>query len=137
VHVIDTSAFAKFLLREPGWQEIIPFLEPEASPRTVEILAVEMMNVIWKYARNGAITEDQGIALYGYIRRMIAAGLPVVEENAAYGEDALHIAFQHDIPVYDALFLAQAEARTAPLVTADRIQADVAAARAIPCTRLI
>ena len=41
----------KVLMKEEGWEKIIPYLNPRLEPHAIDILTAETMNVIWKYMR--------------------------------------------------------------------------------------
>ncbi len=125
--VIDTSAFSKFLLREENWEKVLSYLDPNSKPHAVDMLIVEGANVIWKYAEKyGWITEEQAFELYENMMRLVNEKVIVVESSENYLKRALEIAIEYDIPVYDSLFLSQAEALKAKLVTTDKIQRKVA-----------
>jgi len=75
VIVVDSSAFLKLLLREDGLEEVIPYLEPEMNPHAVDLLAIEVANVVWKYVTKfGLITRRQALKLLEYAGRLIEEG---------------------------------------------------------------
>lgn len=109
--VIDTSAFSKFLLREENWEKVLSYLDPNSESHAVDMLIVEGASVIWKCAEKyRRITREQAFELYKNMMRL-------VDENF---KRALEIAVEYDIPVYDSLFLSQAEALKAKLVASDK-----------------
>ncbi|MCD6157777.1 MAG: type II toxin-antitoxin system VapC family toxin [Euryarchaeota archaeon] len=131
--VIDSSAFSKFLIREEGWEKVVPYLDPSVEPRAVDILIVEVSNVIWKYMEKyKLIKEEQALKLYEQMMRLIKEEIIVIEPSVKYLQDALKIAMGYSITVYDALFLAQAKALNAKLVTSDRRQKEIAEDIGIP-----
>lgn len=131
--VIDSSAFSKFLIREEGWEKVVPYLDPSVEPRAVDILIVEVSNVIWKYMEKyKLIKEEQALKLYEQMMRLIKEEIIVIEPSVKYLRDALKIAMGYSITVYDALFLAQAKALNAKLVTSDRRQKEIAEDIGIP-----
>jgi len=133
VIVIDSSAFSKFLIREEGWEKVVPYLDPSVEPRAVDILIVEVSNVIWKYMEKyKLIKEEQALKLYEQMMRLIKEEIIVIEPSVKYLQDALKIAMGYSITVYDALFLAQAKALNAKLVTSDRRQKEIAEDIGIP-----
>ena len=121
--VIDTSAFMKFLLHEDGWQDVHPYLTTALSPETVDLLVAESANVLWKSARCGLIEKEQVPELFSSIELLYTKGPLTLKPATQFMADALTIALSLDIPVYDALFIAQACTDHATLVTADRKQA--------------
>jgi len=133
VIVIDSSAFSKFLIREEGWEKVVPYLDPSVEPRAVDILIVEVSNVIWKYMEKyKLIKEEQALKLYEQMMRLIKEEIIVIEPSVKYLRDALKIAMGYSITVYDTLFLAQAKALNAKLVTSDRRQKEIAEDIGIP-----
>ena len=78
--VIDSSAFSKFLIREEGWEKVVPYLDPSVEPRAVDILIVEVSNVIWKYMEKyKLIKEEQALKLYEQMMRLIKEEIIVIE----------------------------------------------------------
>ena len=125
--VIDSSAFSKFLMKEEGWEKVIPYLDPSLEPHTVDMLTIETTNVIWKYMRKyRLITREQAIGLYKQMRKLIEEEVIILEPSEKYLREALEIAVDYDLPIYDSLFLAQARNLKAKLITSDRRQRDVA-----------
>lgn len=121
--VIDTSAFSKFLLKEENWDNVLPYLDPNLEPHSVDMLIVEGANVIWKYAEKyRGITKEQAFELYKNMMRLVDEKVIVVEPSKNYLKRSLEIAMEYDIPVYDSLFLSQAKALKAKLVTSDKGQ---------------
>ncbi len=127
VRVIDTSAFSKFLLKEEGWEEVVPYLRPEEEPVTVELLLVETTNVLWKHAlRMKTIEKEKAEELFEGVMELVESRALKVEDNAKYLSEAFGIALEKGITVYDALFIAQAKALNATLVTCDEKQGEIA-----------
>ena len=125
--VIDTSVFSKFLLREESWEKVVTYLDPNLEPHTVDLLIVEGTNVIWKYAKKyGMISEKQAFELYEYMMKLINENVIIVESSKNYLKRALEIAVEYDTTIYDCVFLSQAEALNAKLVTSDKGQMQVA-----------
>ncbi|MFA4669698.1 type II toxin-antitoxin system VapC family toxin [Pyrococcus kukulkanii] len=125
--VIDTSAFSKVLIREEGWEEVVPYLKPEREPYTVEMLIIEAANVLWKYVtKYKAFSQEKAEELYDAMIELVKEGLLKVESNSKYLNEALGIAIKEGIAVYDALFIAQALSLNAPLLTCDEKQGETA-----------
>ncbi len=124
--VIDTSTFLKFLLGEENWEKVLCYMDPNSEPHTVDMLIVEGTNVIWKYAKKyGMITKGQAFELYGQMMKLVNEKVIIVESSENYLKRALEIAMEYDIPIYDSLFLSQAEALKVKLVTSDKRQEHV------------
>jgi len=127
VIVIDSSAFSKFLMKEEGWEKIIPYFDPSLEPHAVDMLIIETTNVIWKYMKKyRLITREQAIGLYEQMRKLIEEEVIILEPSEKYLQEALKIAINYDIPIYDSLFLAQARSLRAELITSDKRQKEVA-----------
>ncbi len=108
-------------------------MDPSVEPRAVDILIVEVSNVIWKYMEKyKLIKEEQALKLYEQMMRLIKEEIIVIEPSVKYLRDALKIAMGYSITVYDTLFLAQAKALNAKLVTSDRRQKEIAEDIGIP-----
>lgn len=132
--VIDSSAFSKFLLKEEGWDKVITYLNPNLEPRAVDILTVETTNAIWKYMRKyNLITEEQGLALYEQMTKLVREKVLTLERSEKYLSEALKVAINYNLPVYDCLFLSQAKNLKAKLVTSDKGQRDVAGMIGLEC----
>ena len=127
MRVIDTSAFSKFLLKEEGWERVVPYLRPEEEPVTVELLLIETANVLWKHAvRMKTIEKEKAEELFGGVMALVESSALKVEENSKYFGEAFRIALEKGITVYDALFIAQAKALNATLITCDEKQGEIA-----------
>ena len=120
---IDTSAFMKYLLHEKGWQEVHHYLTTAVSPTSVDLLVIGSANVLWKSVRKGFIQKEQVTELCAIMDLRYTKGPLALEPATRYSPDALAIALSQEIPVYNALFIAQARARHVALVTSDRQQA--------------
>ena len=125
--VIDSSAFSKFLLREENWEKIIPYFDPDLEPHAVDMLIIETTNVIWKYMKKyKLITREQALGLYEQMRKLIEEEVIILEPSEKYLQEALKIAMDYDLSIYDSLFLAQARNLRAELITSDKRQKEVA-----------
>jgi len=132
VIVIDTSAFTKFLLQEKDWQDVVQYIEPKAQPYTVEMLFTESTNVIWKYVKKNLISKEEGFEFFEDLKSIYETQTITAENNLRYGNLALNIGFSHDIPIYDSLFIAQAQHYCVSLITCDKKQAAIADKMNIP-----
>ena len=125
--VVDSSAFTRFLIKEEGWEKLIPYLNPDAEPCSVDLLIVETANAIWKYVeRFKRIDEDQGLNLLKRVMRLVEEGVLRLESASSYLRRALEISLRYRITVHDSLFIAQARSLNAKLVTSNRKQAEAA-----------
>ena len=125
--VIDSSAFSKFLLREENWEKVIPYLDPSLEPHAVDMLTIETTSVIWKYMRKyKLIMREQALGLYEQMTKLVREEVVILEPSEKYLQEALKIAMDYDLPIYDSLLLAQARNLKAKLITSDKRQRDVA-----------
>ncbi|GAB6101317.1 type II toxin-antitoxin system VapC family toxin [Thermococcus atlanticus] len=125
--VIDTSALCKFLLKEEGWMEVVPYLQPESNAHAVEMLLTETTNVIWKNVRiYRNLRREDGEKLLSALELLVDKGVITIKENRKYLRRAFELSVEHNIAIYDALFIAQAQKLNATLVTCDEKQGKVA-----------
>lgn len=122
--VIDSSALAKYLLREEGWRGVEKYLlKPTYS---IDHIVKEVSNAIWKHAIvHGYISKDMALNVYSLLKRLIEEEIIVLETQEKYIDKAIEIALDNKITVYDALYIAQA-INYDELVTSDKVQAIVA-----------
>ncbi len=114
--VVDASVLVRVLLKEPSWEEI----ELDSSTATLDYAFVEGMNAIWKAIRTGRATEEAGRNLITVLK-LIGEGMLTFEAQNFF-ERGLEIALEENITIYDALYIALAEALNAEFLTADEKQ---------------
>jgi len=124
VIVIDSSALAKYLLREVNWALVEGFLAKGLY--TVNHALKEVSNAIWKHAVvRKRIPGKLGLKVYEQLKRLVDGRVLILEEEDKYLDKAVNIAMRYGITVYDSLYIAQA-LKLGELVTSDRKQAEVA-----------
>jgi predicted nucleic acid-binding protein len=122
--VIDSSILAKFILREEGWEGIRDVIS--RKPYTLELAMEEVANAIWRRITLLAdISIEKAFTLLSDLLEMKKT-LLIVEPQDHYLNQALKIAVENKISIYDALFIAQAITKQATLVSSDREQCRVA-----------
>lgn len=113
--VVDASVAAKWLVPEEGSEAALAVLKADTALIAPTLVLVEVINVLWKRCRAGQLSlahAEAGLAaLQGYFNELVVDGELI--------ERALTLALALDHPVYDCLYVALAEARDCPLVTAD------------------
>ena len=125
--VVDSSAFIRFLIKEEGWERLIPYLNPGAEPCSVDLLIIETANAIWKYVeRFKRIDENQGLNLLERVMKLVEEDVLRLESALSYLREAWKISLRYRITVYDSLFIAQARSLNVKLITSDRKQVEVA-----------
>jgi predicted nucleic acid-binding protein len=126
VIVIDASALAKYILKEPGWREINKLIA-ENDVVSVNLVLVEVANAIWK---NTVVFRGDDVSTayerYRLLKRLVSEGVIELEDEARFLDDALGIALETRLTIYDSLCLAQAQRRGAILLTSDKKQGEVA-----------
>jgi len=123
VKVIDSSILAKYLLKEEGWRRVAETLRER--PFTLDLAVKETANALWRrVVLLRDIDVDKASTLLDDLLKLKKALR--VEPQDRYLRAAFEIAITHRITVYDALFIAQARAKNAVLVTADEKQYSIA-----------
>jgi len=116
VIVIDASVLVKVLLKEPGWESVT--IDPEMA--TLDYALVGGMNAIWKAVKQGRTTNERAKNLINVLKLLGDSMLLFRAEN--FFERGLEIALSENITIYDALYIALAEALKAEFHTADERQ---------------
>lgn len=118
--VIDASIAVKWVLPEPGSDQAGALLVALASGKlTVEIpdiCVAEITSVLWKRCRRDELTPRQARRAQALLLEALPSPTPSVQLVPA----ALEIALAYRHSVYDCIYVALAELRRCPLVTADR-----------------
>jgi predicted nucleic acid-binding protein len=129
--VIDSSALAKFILREKGWERVRDVLRER--PRTLDLAVKEAANAIWRRAVHlKDIDIEKALQILDNLLSVKKAVIEI-DPQELYLKQALRIAIDHGITIYDALFIAQALNRKAALVTSDKEQCEIASKHGIKC----
>ena len=125
VIVVDASALAKYILREDNWRSIRSFLEKETI--SLDHVVKEVANAIWKKSAM-LKQEPPNIAKMRLqlLRKLVDEDVVKIEDELMYLDKAFEIAIENGLTVYDALYIAQAIAHHAELLTSDKRQAEVA-----------
>ena len=120
--VIDASVLAKYVLLEPEWKRVEGLLMGDAV--SLDYALAEVSNALWKHhVLYGRISREE------FERRSkVIDFLPnvlLLESGTDYLQVARKIAVEHRIPIYDALYIAQA-LKYESLVTGDEKQGKIA-----------
>ena len=122
VIVIDASSLAKYVLREENWKEVRNYLLEES--RSLSLALAEVSNAIWKHCvLYGRISREQASKMFKALDKL--KDVVSFEPFQKYLENAVNIAMDNKITVYDALYIAQAM-ETGKLLTSDDRQKSVA-----------
>jgi predicted nucleic acid-binding protein len=124
--IVDTSAFVRYLSREPGWERGGTYLD---RPLTVALALKEVSNALRTKTLNGEIDRQVAIQLISKLSMMVK-----LVDHGDLLVDSYQIAVNNRITVYDALFIAAALWSSEDLVTCDVRQATVARAMGVKVT---
>ena len=120
--VIDASALASFILLEPGWDKLAPYMK---EGLTVDHAIKEVLNAIWKAQRKGLLEEKNAKMKASLLIELTKVNIHLIDEKTLI-EDAFDISLRDKITVYDALYIALALKKLLPLLTLDELQASAA-----------
>ena len=120
IYVIDTSALVKYVLPaeyDDNLERIIS-LHQESGIQLVapDFILVECANVLWKVARR---VDTPGEDVMERLDRLRRINIRLVSQTDLL-DDALRIALNIEITVYDALYCALARRENAEIITEDR-----------------
>ena len=121
--VVDSSALIAFFLREEGWRSIAKYMIQTIS---VDLALKEFYNALWKSVNiRKHISLDDVAKILNLFQSYIEKNM-LIEPEIKYLNKAFKIALDHNITVYDALYVAQALQHGKPLLTLDQKQREVA-----------
>ena len=120
--VIDASALASFILLEPGWDRLAPYMK---NGVTIDHAIKEVLNAIWKAQHRGLIGVKDAKKKASILVELTKINIRLFDEKMLVNE-AFDISLRYKITIYDALYIALALKRRLPLLTLDEIQASVA-----------
>ncbi len=118
--VIDASVAVKWYLPEPN-QELADALRARSEEGVIslaapELLTIEVASAVWKRARRSQLDIHRALEIVQDLQRTPLRWRSTRE----LVEPATRIALQWGCTVYDAMYLALAEAHDTQVVTADR-----------------
>ena len=118
--VVDASVGIRLFLPEEHAEQVQKLFESALDDPTDTIFVpdlffIECANVLWKKVRRGEYSQDMARQNLADLR---ALGLPTTPTSELMAR-ALEIACEHGVTAYDACYVALAEMKEAPLLTAD------------------
>ena len=113
--IVDASVAIKWAIDEPSHGAARKLIALTAQLTAPDIIHAEVVNVCRKKVRRGELESAQGALVLATIQAII----PAVEPTAVYAERAFTLALALDHHAYDCFYLAQAEAASGIMVTAD------------------
>ena len=112
--VVDASVAAKWVIQEPCSAEAASLLECETLHAPSHWRA-EAVNVLWAKVFRGELTASDAEERMVVLMRAPVVDVPISDLMPR----ALAISIAHSITIYHSLYVALAERRDIPLVTAD------------------
>lgn len=112
--VVDASVAVKWIAAEPGYERALTLLD-RTDLIAPYLLAVELANALRRKVEAGEVLNDQ--AVQGIQRVMERVELTVPDFALLSRAFAIGLELHH--PIYDCLYLAVAEARSATFATFD------------------
>jgi len=126
VIVIDASSLTKYVLHEENWEEVGLYIKERRPLYSVEHILKEVGNAIWKHCYlKRIIDENTAIKLYQVLLKLMEVKVVILEPEEIYLQEALQIALNQGITLYDSLYLVQAQ-KYGELLTSDKKQAEIA-----------
>ena len=127
--VIDSSVIIKFFSKEPGWMKAKEHLAIASA--TIELAVKELGNALWKKVRRNEIALGDAFE----ILTTFPSAITVLDQRK-YMKKALEIAVEHEITIYDSIFIAVAVENAYEFITCDKKQkfvADKLGVKAVEC----
>jgi predicted nucleic acid-binding protein len=113
--VVDASVAVRWLLDTPGSDRAERLIREEDHVVAPDLVMVEIANGLWKAVRFAGLAPETAAEAMA----QAGTGFHELIESLALADRALAIALELQHPAYDCFYLALAEQRNAPLVTAD------------------
>ena len=116
--MVDASVAIKWYVPESASDAALGLLDDEVELSSPDLLYAEVGNILWKKFRRREITQDEGYAALGALRRtpisIHSTGSPQLADHA------FRVATEAGSTYYDSLYVSLAALLGCPLVTADR-----------------
>ena len=116
IYVLDTYAVFEIAFHGPKYSLFMNAVAGAEKVIAPTLLDSEVTNVLWKYARNGAVDEENA-------RKTLAYILQIVDEYTDTSElaiEALHEGIRLGHSIYDMFYLVLARHNGAALLTTDK-----------------
>ncbi len=122
VIAIDASSLAKYILREENWRDVRDHLMNEVF--SLNLALAEVSNAIWKHnVLYGEVSKKQADKMFKALEKL--RDVVIFEPFEKYLGNAVKIAMDKKITVYDALYITQAKV-IGKLITSEDKQKRVA-----------
>ncbi len=116
IYVLDTCAAFEIAFHGPKYSLFMNAVAGAEKVIAPTLFDSEVTNVLWKYARNGAVDEENA-------RKTLAYLLQIVDEYTDTSElaiEALHEGIRLGHSIYDMFYLVLARHNGAALLTTDK-----------------
>ncbi|MBO7430039.1 MAG: type II toxin-antitoxin system VapC family toxin [Spirochaetia bacterium] len=116
IYVLDTCAAFEIAFHGPKYSLFMNAVAGAEKVIAPTLFDSEVTNVLWKYARNGAVDEENA-------RKTLAYLLQMVDEYTDTSElaiEALHEGIRLEHNIYDMFYLVLARHNGATLLTTDK-----------------
>ena len=122
--IVDSSALVAYLLEESGFEGVRDILAAGAS--SPGFLIAESANAILEASKSRRVDAETATKAIGAMRGLVERSNIKLYPEEDLVEGAFRIALEHDLTVYDSLFLALAQKLEGSLVSRDRKQMEAA-----------
>ncbi len=116
--VIDSSALIKYIAKEEGWEEVEKHLKEGCV--TLDLALKEAANALVKKMLREEVDLNTAKEIMLHMPKIVK-----ITPQTEHFPKALETAIKHKLTIYDALFIALAMSINAPLLTSDRVQAEI------------
>jgi predicted nucleic acid-binding protein len=121
---IDTSTLVAYLLEEGGSEAIRELLSEGVE--SVPLIIKESSNAVLEARRQKRISPAEGERVLQAILALSEANIKLVPQEGLI-QEAFKIAMEHDLTIYDSIYIALAMRSESTLASRDKKQAAVAA----------
>ncbi|MEL9908757.1 MAG: type II toxin-antitoxin system VapC family toxin [Desulfurococcus sp.] len=121
MRVIDSSSLIKFFSREEGWEKVAEVMREGVV--TLDLAVKEVANALWRKILSNEVGYDTAQAIIRDLAEEKA--IPLISQDKLLTQ-ALTLAVNEKITVYDALFVIAAKELKTELVTSDKKQVEAA-----------
>ncbi len=124
--VVDASSLAKYILKEENWVSVENYLYSD-KVLSIDLVLKEVLNAIWKhYILLKSFDYDIAMSKKNILYILVKEDVIAIEPEDKYLDKGFSISIENGIPVYDALYIAQALEYGAKLLTSDERQSKIA-----------
>lgn len=117
--VVDSSCISKFILKEPGWENLSDVL---VNSQSLDLTIKEVTNSILKAYRRREIDLNDVHTKFKALKALINRNIVLANQEDLI-DDALQMAISSkNLTIYDALFIVLARKKGVPLTTCDHMQ---------------